>query len=96
VVPTGPAILTFASISNPQVTALQRAAGSHTDSTTGFNAPAAGDDRDPDQFRDISQVASPAAWRIMSGFASMEQTREESEKTMAGLIESEGVAQVSD
>jgi hypothetical protein len=33
---------------------------------------------------------------IMSGFASMGQTLEESEKTMAGLIESEGVAQVND
>jgi hypothetical protein len=29
--------------------------------------------------------------RIMSGWASMGQTREESEKTMAGLIDSEGV-----
>jgi hypothetical protein len=41
--------LSFASISNPQVTALQRATGSHTDSTTGFNTPAAGDNRDLDQ-----------------------------------------------
>src|SRR5215831_5586631 len=32
--------------------------------------------------------------RIMSGFASMGQTREESEKTMASLIESEGLAHV--
>ena len=29
--------------------------------------------------------------RIMNGWASMGQTREESEKTMAGLIDSEGV-----
>ena len=34
--------------------------------------------------------------RIMSRWASMGQTREESEKTMAGLIESEGVAYVHD
>jgi hypothetical protein len=34
--------------------------------------------------------------RIMSGWASMGQTREESEKAMAGLIESEGVAYVHD
>jgi hypothetical protein len=34
--------------------------------------------------------------RIMSGWASTGQTREESEKTMAGLIESEGLAYVHD
>ena len=34
--------------------------------------------------------------RIMSGWGSMGQTRDESEKTMAGLIESEGVAYVHD
>ena len=34
--------------------------------------------------------------RMMSGWASMGQTREESEKTMAGLIDSEGVAYVHD
>jgi len=34
--------------------------------------------------------------RIMSGWASMGQSREESEKTMAGLIESEGLAYVHD
>jgi hypothetical protein len=34
--------------------------------------------------------------RIMSGWASMGQTREESEKTMAGLIESEGVPRADD
>ena len=34
--------------------------------------------------------------RIMSGWASMGQTREESEKTMASLISSEGVAYVND
>ena len=33
---------------------------------------------------------------IMSGSASMGQTREESEKTMAALIESEGIAYVHD
>jgi hypothetical protein len=34
--------------------------------------------------------------RIMSGWASMGQTREESETTMASLINSEGVAYVND
>ncbi len=34
--------------------------------------------------------------RIMSGWASMGQTREESEKTMTSLIESEGLAYVHD
>jgi hypothetical protein len=34
--------------------------------------------------------------RIMSGWASMGQTREESEKTMARLIESEGVPSADD
>ena len=34
--------------------------------------------------------------RIMSGWASMGQTREESEKTMASLISSEGVPYVKD
>ena len=34
--------------------------------------------------------------RIMSGWASMGQTREESETTMASLISSEGVAYVND
>jgi hypothetical protein len=34
--------------------------------------------------------------RIMSGWASMDQTREESEKTMTSLIESEGLAYVHD
>ena len=34
--------------------------------------------------------------RMVSWWASMAQTREESEKTMAGLIESEGVAYVHD
>ena len=34
--------------------------------------------------------------RIMSGWASMGQTREESETTMTSLIESEGVAYVND
>jgi hypothetical protein len=34
--------------------------------------------------------------RIMTGFASMGQTRDESEKTMASLISSEGVAYVND
>ena len=34
--------------------------------------------------------------RIMTGWASMGQTREESEKTMAGLIKSAGVAYVHD
>ena len=33
--------------------------------------------------------------RIMSGWASMGQTLEESEKTMASLIESEGLAYVN-
>ena len=34
--------------------------------------------------------------RIMSGWASMGQTREESEKTMAKLIESEGLPPADD
>ena len=34
--------------------------------------------------------------RIMSGWASMGQTREESETTMASLINSEGVEYVND
>jgi hypothetical protein len=34
--------------------------------------------------------------RIMSGWATMGQTREESEKTMASLISSEGVPYVND
>ena len=34
--------------------------------------------------------------RIMSGWASMGQTREESEKTMTSLIQSEGLAYVHD
>ena len=34
--------------------------------------------------------------RIMSGWASIGQTREESEKTMTSLIDSEGVAYVHD
>ena len=34
--------------------------------------------------------------RMMSGWASMGQTREESEKTMVGLIDSDGVAYVHD
>jgi hypothetical protein len=34
--------------------------------------------------------------RIMSGWASMGQTLEESEKTMTSLIESEGLAYVND
>jgi len=34
--------------------------------------------------------------RIMSGWASMGQTREEAEKTMTSLIESEGLAYVHD
>lgn len=34
--------------------------------------------------------------RIMSGWASMGQTKEESETTMASLIESEGVAYVNE
>jgi hypothetical protein len=34
--------------------------------------------------------------RIMSGWASMGQTREEAEKTMASLISSEGIPYVND
>jgi hypothetical protein len=59
--------LSFASISNPQVTALQRATGSHTDSTTGFNTQTAGDNRDLNQ-AGISASMTPDSNLVRSAF----------------------------